>query len=86
MQSDEQRGFTEELDALISRYLGSFGFHESNVQVGDWVLIISAPSLDSIGNVRSGYSVAFSGQMLEHHALGLLTKAEEIVMGRDEDD
>jgi len=78
MPSQAQRDFTYRLDALLQEGLPLFGM-EPNAQLGDWLVVISAPYLDDNGDLTSGYSVTFSGNLLDHNAKGLLQKAAELL-------
>jgi hypothetical protein len=84
MATEEQREWTRKMDALIQEGLTLLG-QDPNSQLGDWLTVISAPYLNEEGHLTSGYSIAFSGNLLEHNALGLLAKGEGLLM-RDEDD
>lgn len=85
MPSKEQRDFTGQMDALLSKGLPFFGM-EDNSQLGDWVVILSAPYINDEGDLTSGYSMCFSSNMLQHNALGLLSKAAELLDSGNEVD
>lgn len=78
MPSRAQREFTAKLDALLQEGLSVFGMEPSS-QLGDWCCILSAPFLNADGDLESGYSITFSGNLLEHNALGLLEKGRELL-------
>lgn len=78
MASEAQRDWTKRLDAVIAEGLPLLGM-EDNAQLGDWVLVLSAPHLDEDGELTSGYSITFSGNLLYHNALGLLEKGGELL-------
>lgn len=76
-----RRKLVEAVDLILSRNLEVLGIKEDGAQLGDWMVIVSAPSLDSTGEPWSGYAVLGSGNLLEHNALGLIDKAAEILSG-----
>lgn len=52
--------------------------------LGDWVVVASAVRVDSDGDPNCEYFMAMSGgSMLQHHLLGLLAKADQMVAGED---
>lgn len=78
MASEAQREFTRRMNALLQEGLPLFGM-EADAQLGDWICIISAPSINGDGELVSGYSITFSGSCLDHSAKGLLTKGRELM-------
>lgn len=83
MPSEAQKEFTAKMDALLSEGLPLFGMDPGS-QLGDWVCIISAPYLNSDGDLTSGYSITFSGNLLEHNAMGLLDKGVQLLESGEE--
>lgn len=78
MPSKEQKDFTHKMDMLLSKSLPLFGM-EPDAQLGDWMVVISAPSINSDGDLTSGYAIGFSGNILHHNALGLMSKAQDLL-------
>jgi hypothetical protein len=85
MPSQAQREFTAKLDALLQEGLSLFGMEDGS-HLGDWVCVISAPYLNPDGELTSGYAITFSGNLLEHNAMGLLRKGSELLDRGEEQD
>ena len=86
MASEAQQEFTRRMDALLQEGLPLFGM-EQNSQLGDWVCVVSAPYLNDEGDLTSGYAISFSGNLLQHNAMGLLAKGNELLVdGEDYED
>lgn len=86
MPSEAKQDWNRRMDALIAEALPWFGMNPG-AQLGDWLLVLSAPYLNEDGEIVSGYTIAFSGgNLLDHHALGLLRKGEQLLESGDEVD
>jgi hypothetical protein len=82
---DDRRAKSAELSAAIENHL------QSGEMLGDWMVIACTVGVDDDGDAIARYHLAFSnGSMLDHHALGLLSKAEDLLVGdsafREEDE
>lgn len=82
MSPDERRAKSDALHKAIEEYLDGQGFEGL---LSDWLLIGSVVKIDDDGDPNCTYFVAFSGgSMLQHHALGLLAKGEDVLTGEDQ--
>ena len=83
--SDEQRrARAAKLHAAIEVHLDGLDF---NGILGDWLLIGAVVRVDESGEPDAQYFTAMSGgSMLQHHALGLLAKAGDVLVSPDEVD
>jgi hypothetical protein len=81
MDPEGRRARAAKVAAAIEAYMGEMGY---DGVLGDWVVIGSAVRVDPDGDPNCEYFMAMSGgSMLQHHLLGLLAKADEIVAGND---
>jgi len=81
----QRRERAAKLGAAIEEYLNGIE-HEAGM-LGDWLLVGSVVRVDEEGDPDAQYFVALSGgSMLQHHALGLLTKAEDVLQGGEPDE
>jgi len=83
VSSEAQRAFTAKLDALLQESLPLLGMNDGS-QLGDWVCVLSAPYLSPDGDLTSGYSITFIGNLLEHNAIGLLHKGVDLLENGEE--
>lgn len=75
-ESEVRRGRCERLGKAIEAYCQEMGFEHL---LGDWIVIGSLVRVDEDGDPNCEYFIAMSGgSMLQHHALGLLAKADEM--------
>lgn len=89
-EAEDRKARSARVQQSLEQYLADIGETE---MLGDWVVIACTVSVDSDGDPRARYLMLFSGgSMLDHHALGLLGKAEEMLTdgsvreGDDDDD
>lgn len=76
-EATERQLRSARLSEAIQQYLTDIG--ETDM-LGDWVTVVSTVSVDSEGEPCARYHMFFSGgSMLDHHALGLMAKAEEML-------
>jgi hypothetical protein len=74
----ERRERAAKLHMALQEYLDAIGETE---MLGDWLAIAATVSVDRDGDPTARYHMFFSnGSMLDHHALGLVAKAEEMLM------
>lgn len=84
MTGDERRPLSEKLGKGIEEYLEGQGFRGV---LGDWLLVGCTVRIDEEGDADAEYFVGMSGgSMLQHHALGLLAKAEDVLEEVPNDD
>lgn len=76
-EAEQRKARSARLQQSLEKYLEDIG--ETDM-LGDWMVIACTVSVDRDGDPRSRYLMMFSGgSMLDHHALGLLSKAEEML-------
>lgn len=76
-EAEERKLRSARLQVALQQYMEELG--ETDM-LGDWMVIACTVSVDEEGDPRAGYHLLFSGgSMLDHHALGLLSKAEEML-------
>jgi len=74
---EDRRSKSAQLSRAIEDHLAAAG--ETDM-LGDWIVIASTVTVDRQGDPVARYHMAFSGgSMLDHHALGLLAKADELL-------
>lgn len=77
MSPEERREKSNTLAVAINAYLEGQGFVGV---LGDWILLGSVVRVDEEGDPDCQYFIAFAGGgMLQHHALGLLAKADDLL-------
>ena len=79
--SAEEARIRRERSEIIQKALHEFMAAQGyGGMLGDWILVASTVHVDEDGDPNSDYFMAFSGgSMLDHHALGLLSKAEDLL-------
>lgn len=83
--SDEpdMRRRSEVLATAIENYLDGLGFEGV---LGDWMVVGSVVRVEANGEPDAAYFTALrGGSMLQHHALGLLAKAEDALIAGEEE-
>lgn len=84
MSPEERKARAAALGEAIEKYMEGQDFHGI---LGDWLLVGSAVRVDEAGEPDAQYFVALSGgSMLQHHALGLVAKVEDVLDGGCEHD
>lgn len=84
MSPQERKERSAKLQAAIEEYLDGQGFEGV---LGDWMVVGAVVRVDEEGDPDASYFVGFAGgSMLQHTALGLLSKTEDILVGGTEDD
>lgn len=79
-RTPEQRAAQEALAAAIERCIAVNQMPDGDM-VGDWMVIGTSVGIDEEQDPRAAYYLLFSrGSMLEHVALGLLSKAEDLLV------
>lgn len=87
-RTPEEVAATEALEQAIQKFMALLDIR-SDAQLGDWLVIASAPYVDPDGDVDSEYFALLSGgSMLNHVVQGLLAKGRDIFKGqvRDEEE
>lgn len=83
-EAQERRERSEALGRAIQEYMDGQGFEG---MLGDWLVFGATVSVDEEGDADAQYFIGFSGgTMLQHHALGLLAKAEDVLLNGDDSD
>lgn len=83
-EAEERKERAAKLGAAIEAYLEGQGFEG---MLGDWMVIGAVVRIDEDSEPDADYFVALSGgSMLQHHALGLLAKAEDALVSPGEED
>jgi hypothetical protein len=83
-ESEARKDRAAKLGAAIEEYLEGQGFEG---MLGDWLIVGAVVRVDEEGDPDATYFTAMNGgSMLQHHALGLLTKAEDVLVNPEEGD
>lgn len=84
-EAQERRDRAEGLGSALQEYMQGQGFREG--MLGDWIVVAANVFVDEEGDPDAEYFVALSGgSMLQHHALGLLAKAQSVLESGGQDD
>lgn len=86
MSPEERKERSAQLGAALEAYLDGQGF---DGMLGDWMVVGAVVRVDEDNDPDATYFVGFSGgSMLQHTALGLLAKGEDVLVngGPDDDD
>lgn len=83
---EQRRASSARLAAALEAYLDEQPEGRTGM-LGDWVVIGSEVRVDGEGDPDCQYFVAMAGgSMLQHHVLGLLQKAEDVLVSGNSDD
>ena len=77
MSPEERKERSAKLHAALEEYLDGQGFEG---MLGDWIVVGSVVRVDLDGDPNCEYFIGFAGgSMLQHPAIGLLTKGMEML-------
>lgn len=81
MSPEERKARSANLNTAIEAYLEGQGFEG---MLGDWMVVGAVVRVDEDNDPDATYFIGFSGgSMLQHTALGLLAKGEDVLLSGD---